>query len=95
MILVLRPLGPTGTSATVTKEYSSSLASSSLFLLRDANNARPNPPWNTSDGPAPDLLVRFYINPNIHNPNSFLCKFPDLLKGFWSFLLECTIMYCL
>lgn len=62
-----------------------------LIVIPLASNTNSDTSWNTSDAPAPDLLVQLHIHSDILCSHSFLCKLPDLLDGCRGLLFECAI----
>ena len=64
-----------------------------FIVISLASNADSHPPWDTSDTPAPDVLVQLHIHSYVLCPHGLLCKFPNLLYGIRSLLLECAVIY--
>lgn len=62
-----------------------------FIVIPLASNTNSDPPWNTSDSPAPDELVQLHVHSDILCSHCFLCKLTDLFDSIRGLLLECAI----
>lgn len=66
-----------------------------FVIIPLAGDTNSDPPWDTSDSSAPDLLVQLHVHSDILCAHCFHCKLSDLLDGCGGLLLECAAMQAL